>query len=689
MRRRLSIALALALPLVLTSHAATADEGMWPFNMVPKDRIQKEHAVTLSDTWLDHVRLASVRFNSGGSGSFVSAGGLVLTNHHVASDCIAKLSSAGHDFLHDGFLAGKDGDEAKCPDLELNQLVAIEDVTDKVKAAKKDGMSDAEANGAVKGTIAQIQKECSDKTGLRCDVVTLYAGGKYHLYTYKKYTDVRLVFAPEQAIASMGGDVDNFTYPRFDLDMTIVRAYEGGKPASPKDWLKWSVTGPKEGDTVFMSGNPARTNRWSTISQLERYRDLVIPHQLAHWKQQRAALLAFGKTSGEAHRETLKAMHRIENSLKATIGMHGGLKDATLMKRKAFDESAFRKSIDADPAAKTAYGSVFDDVAAVQKIYADQIFTKHAALEADANDSQLLRMARDLVRLSVERDVPNDKRLSEYGDAGMESLKLRLFSHAAVYGGVEAAIVRVWLEQLVRDLGEGAPVVKTILAGRSPANAAQAIVAGSRLFDVYARRALFDGGKAAVDASSDPAIVVMRALDADARAIRKRYEDEVEGPMRRHGQRIAEALFKMKGTSLFPDATFTLRLSIGVEKAVGEGKKQIPWSTDYAGLYAHATDQAPFKLPQRWVDKKASVKMDTPFNFVSTNDIIGGNSGSPVIGANGELVGLVFDGNLTSLPNRFVYDETTARSVSVDSAGMIEALKSVYGADALLAELVK
>lgn len=689
MRRSVLPLLAFALALPLAPSDARAEEGMWPFNMVPKEHLQKDLGVTLTDAWLDHVRLASVRFNSGGSGSFVSPAGLVLTNHHVASDCISKISSAGHDFLRDGFVAGRDGDEARCPDLELNQLVAIEDVTEKVKAAKKDGMSDADANAAMKGAIAGLQKECSDKTGLRCDVVTLYAGGKYHLYSYKKFTDVRLVFSPEQAIASMGGDVDNFTYPRFDLDMTIVRVYEGGKPYAPAHFLKWSATGPKEGDVVFMSGNPARTNRWSTYAHLERFRDLVLPHQLAQLKKQRAALVAFGKTSSEALRETKKPLHRIENSLKALTGMHGGLKDAALMKKKAADEAALRKSIDGDAATKAAYGSVFDDVAATQKVYAEQIFAKHGALEIDPVDSQLLRAARDLVRLSVERDVPNDKRLAEYGDAGMESLKHRLFSPAAVYGGVEAALVKVWLEQMVHEFGDAAPLVKQLLGGRSPADAAAAIVAGSRLFDVYARRALYEGGKAAVDASSDPAIVAMRAIDADARAIRKRYEDEVEGPMRRHGQRIAEAIFKTRGTSVFPDATFTLRLSIGTVKGYGEGKKKVPWATDYAGLYAHATDQEPFKLPQRWLDKKASLKLDTPFNFVSTNDIIGGNSGSPVVGANGELVGLVFDGNITSLPNRFLYDETTARAVSVDSAGMLEALKNVYGADALVAELTK
>jgi hypothetical protein len=518
--------------------------------------------------------------------------------------------------------------------------------------------------------------------------VTLYAGGKYHLYTYKKFTDVRLVFAPEQAIASMGGDVDNFTFPRFDLDMTIVRVYDAGKPVAPKDFLKWSATGPKDGDAVFVSGNPGRTNRFSTHAQLERYRDLVLPAQLAHWKKQRAALLEFGKGGTEAKREMKKPLHRIENALKAITGMHGGLENAALMKRKATEEAAFKKLIDADPDAKTAYGTVFDDVAAVQKVL-DAVFAKYSALEADATDSELLRIARHLVRVSVERDVANDKRLSEYGDAGMDSLKHRLFSPAAVYGGVEQTFIQVWLEQMVRDVGADAPLVKSILAGRTPADAASAIVAGSRLFDVYARRALFDGGKAAIDASTDPAIVVMRAIDADARAIRKRYEDEVEGPMRRHGQRIAEALFKTKGTGQFPDATFTLRLSIGVVKGYGEGKKTIPWATDFGGLYAHATEHEPFKLPQRWIDKKSAVKMDTPFNFVSTNDIIGGNSGSPVVGANGDLVGLIFDGNISSLPNRFLYDEGTARAVSVDSAGMLEALKSVYGADTLVAELVK
>jgi hypothetical protein len=684
--RRFVAALALSFPFV-AAHAR-ADEGMWPFNMVPKDRIAKEHNVTLTDAWLDHVRLASVRFNSGGSGSFVSSGGLVLTNHHVASDCIAKLGSAAHDYLRDGYVAGKDGDEARCPDLELNQLLTIEDVTDKVKAARKDGMSDADANAATKGTIAQLEKECTERTSMRCDVVTLYAGGKYQLYTYKKFTDVRLVFAPEQAIAAMGGDIDNFTYPRFDLDFTLVRVYDGGKPYAPKDWLKWSAAGPKEGDTVFMSGNPGRTNRFSTYAQLERYRDLVLPHSLAMLGKERDALEAFAKEGTEARRETKKYVKRVENSLKALRGMHGGLKNAALMKKKGAAEAAFRKSIEADATLKTAYGSVFDDVAAAQKIYAEQIFKRHTALETDAVDSTLLRIARDLVRLSVERDVANDKRLPEYGDSAMDSLKLRLFSPAAVYGGVETAYIGVWLEELRAELGADAPLVKQLLGGRSPKDAAAAIVAGSRLFDVYARRALFEGGKAAIDASTDPAIVAMRALDADARAIRKRYEDEVEGPMRRHGQRIAEALFKLNGTSVFPDATFTLRLSIGVVKGYEEAKK-IPWSTDYAGLYAHATDHEPFKLPQRWLDKKSALALATPFNFVSTNDIIGGNSGSPVINGAGDLVGVVFDGNISSLPNRFVYDEVTARAVSVDSAGMLEALKSVYGADTIVAELTR
>ena len=675
--RRLGVVLLLSLVPV----TASADEGMWPFNMVPKEKIQKDHGVALGDPWLDHVRLASVRFNNGGSGSFVSGNGLVLTNHHVASDCIAKLARQGKDYLETGYLAGKDGPEAKCPDLELNVLQAIEDVTEKVRSVRKEGMNDADANTAIKGQMASIEKACTDKTGLRCDVVTLYAGGRYDLYTYKKYTDVRLVFAPEQTIAFFGGDPDNFNYPRFDLDMALFRVYENDAAAKPKEFLRWNAAGPKDGDTVFVSGNPGATGRMQTMAQLSRLRDVVYPFAIEERKHERDLLNAFGKESNEAKREIREPIFGLENGIKALTGFETGLKDAALMKKKADDEAALRKAIDADPKLKAAYGGVFGDIEKAQAVLAS-IYKRNAALEAGPR-SDLFTAARLLYRMPTELAQPNEKRLREYRASNLESLKLMLFSPAPIYGGVEVVRLRAWLERMVRDLGANDPTVKAVLAGRTPERAARELVAGSKLTDVYARRALDAGGKTAVDASTDPMMVLVRTIDAEARAVRKRQEDEVEGPMRAAGEKIAQATFAVRGSSVPPDATFTLRLSVGVVKGYGG----VPWSTDFDGMYKHATGKDPFALPQRWLDKKGALAGKTPLNFVSTNDIIGGNSGSPVVNAAGEIVGLIFDGNLPSLPNRFVYGETTQRAVSVDTAGMSEALRKVYGADAIVAEL--
>ncbi len=686
----------LGFPLMFTlASSARADEGLWPFDMVPKADIAKAHNVQLTDAWLDHLRLSTVRISAGGTGSFVSKTGLILTNHHVASDCIAKIATAAHNYMDEGFYAARDGGEAKCPDLAVDVLTASEDVTDKVRAAKTPTATDAEANVAMKAKMGELEKSCTDKNtaatkngvSARCEVVTLYAGGKYHLYTYRRYTDIRLVFAPEAGVAFFGGDPDNFTYPRFDIDMALFRAYANDKPLVPEQSLKWSPTGPKDGDVTFVSGNPGTTRRLATMSQLEQLRDLTYARALESLKRERDLLKELSGQGHELEREAREGIFDVENSIKALTGYLGGLRDPALMKIKKDSETALQKSIDADPKVKAQYGTAIADVAKVQS-QMPKLYPSYAALER-IGDSTLLNAARHLLRMADETALASTQRLREYRDSNLDEIKLELFSSAAVYGNVEVVAIRAWMERVQHDLRDQPDLVAKILGGKTPARAARDIVIGSRLFDVYARRALESGGKSALALSDDPAVVLVRNIDEAARASRKKYEDAIEAPMRQLGEKVAQATFAAKGTSTYPDATFTLRLSVGVAKGYVEAGKPIPYATDFNGMYAHATGKDPYKLPQRWVDKRATLGQTTKVNFVSTDDIIGGNSGSPVVNAAGELVGLIFDGNISSLPNNFVYREVTERAVSVDSSAMLEALKKIYDAGALALELTQ
>jgi hypothetical protein len=681
---------ALLLPLSfaasLLASQATADEGMWPFDMVPLQRIAEEHHVTLTPTWLDHLRLASVRFNSGGSGSFVSPHGLVLTNHHVAADCIAKIASPGHDTLAAGYLAGKDGPEVKCPDLEVDQLVSIADVTTQVQGARQASMSDADANRAIKAQMASIEKDCHDETGLRCDVVTLYAGAMYRLYRYHRYTDVRLVFAPEADIAFFGGDPDNFNYPRYDFDLALFRIYEHDLALASIDYLRWSPSGPKDGETVFTSGHPGRTSRDATMAELQVLRDVVYPRQLEVRRALRTNLYAWSETSPEARRQARESIFGVENSLKAITGFESGLRDRALMSKKDREEKSLIAAVAKNPELRAKYEGLWPAIAAVEKTVA-AMYPRYQALEGLGGS--LLRIARQLVRLPSQRALPNAERLPEYRETSLEELKSHVLSPAAIYPGVEGASVKEWLVLLAKTLGDNDPSVRSILGGQTPERAAEAMVATSKLFDFYSRRALWDGGQQAIDASSDPLVSAMRALEPQAMAIRKQYDDAVEAPMRALRTKIAQAAFAVEGASVAPDATFTLRLSVGVIEGYDLTGRHVPWSTNFRGMYAHASGVDPLKLPQRWLDAKSKLGPETPLNFVSTNDIVGGNSGSPVVNAAGDLVGLIFDGNLPSLPDQFVYDDTTARAVSVDTAAMLEALRVVYGADALMSEIAR
>jgi hypothetical protein len=689
-RRRVALLSGIVLALAFGSIATRADEGFWPFNAVPKDAIKTAYGVELSDAWLDHVRLSSVRFG-GASGAFVSADGLVLTNHHVGRGAIQQLSTPERDLVKLGFHARTRAAELKVPAMELVVLQSIEDVTARVNGAVKPGASPAEAFAARRAAIAAIEKESTDATGLRSDVVTLYQGGLYHLYRYKRYTDVRLVFAPEHGIAFFGGDPDNFTYPRYNLDIALFRVYEDDRPARIEHYLKWSPAGAKDGELVFTSGHPGGTQRLYTGAHLELLRDLQLPMTLDRLERMLAARTRYAERGPEQARQVQSEIFGIENSIKSLRGQLAGLRDPAVMASKTAAEQRLRAAVAADPKAKASFGDAWDQVdasaKAARQIVKDQMFLEGA----QGLDTRLFSMARGIVRVVEEREKPNADRLPEYTEARLQSFERQLYSPSPIYPEAEKAKLADSLAFMQEKLGAGHALVTQVLAGKTPEARATELVAGSTLVDVAARKALVEGGTAAVAASTDPMIQLARAIDADSRAVRKRAEDEVASVQRDAYAKIAQAVFATQGTSAYPDGTSTLRLSYGQVKGYTEAGKAIPPFTEFAGLYERAATfggKPPFDVPARWVEKKGAIDLAVPFNFVSTNDIVGGNSGSPLVNARGEFVGVAFDGNIQSLPGYFIYDGSMNRTVSVDSRSIIEALRKVYDAGALVDEML-
>jgi len=666
-----------------------ADEGLWPFNMVPVELIKKKYGVTLTQEWLDHLRLASIRLG-GASASFVSPDGLVLTNHHVAQRAIQNLSTPERDLMKTGFYARTKEEELKCPGLELWVLQEIEDVTSRVLSAEKPGMSRAEAAQAREKMIAQIEKEASEKTGLRATVVTLYSGGMYHLYKYKIYTDVRLVFAPEFAIAFFGGDPDNFTYPRYCLDVTFLRAYENGQPAKTPHYLKWSRRGVKEGELVFASGNPGSTGRLLTLAQLEFLRDINYPFTIANYQRRRALLQKYSEQGPEQARIALNTLFGIENSLKAVTGYQSGLLDPRIMEKKAKEEAEIRKAVTENPELAREFGQAWDEIARAQKAYAE-IFKPLTFFErAQAFNSVYFSMARNLVRLAEERQKPNEVRLREYREANLPSLERSILSPAPIYDDFEIFKLADSLAQLKEELGDLVEV-RWLLGNKKPEEVARELVAGTKLKDLEWRKKLLQAKPEEIYLVDDTMIKLALLVDPVSRAWRARYEKEVESIENTNGGLIARAIFKIKGTTVPPDATSTLRLSFGVVKGYREAGRWIPFQTNFAGLYERARQfgfKFPYELPPSFLEKKNNLNLKIPFNFVATVDSIGGNSGSPVVNVRGELVGVLFDGNIQSLPNRFVYTEELARSVMVHAQGIIEALLKVYGAKELVHEIL-
>ncbi len=663
-----------------------ADEGMWVFDRFPRDLVQKNYGVSLSQDFLKHLERSSVRFNNGGSGSFVSPHGLLFTNHHVGQDCIQKVSSAEHDYMANGFYAASEGNEKLCPDLEVNVLVATSDVTAKVNDGIRADTTTADANRMRKASMGRIEKECSSASGNRCDVVTLYSGGQYSLYQYKKYTDVRLVFAPEYAIAQFGGDPDNFMYPRFCLDFSLFRAYENGKPAVTPEYLAWSHAGVKDGELTFVSGNPGSTGRLQTVAQMEFSRDVSYPLILSMLQERSDRLLAFGAQNAENKRVAQDYLDTAQNSLKAITGFEQGLKDPKLMQRKREDERKLRAAIADDPGKQQKFGKVWDEIAAAYADYA-KFFKTYYLLEAGPDSSELFSIARGVARYAEEKPKPNDQRLREYQDAGLASLEQGLFSPAPLNAPLEELMLAIEFRFLEKQLGAGDPVVKAVLAGKTPEQAAHYWVSTSKIQNVEERKRLahnLDG----VKNSEDGMIRLALLLDGPARKYRKEFEDKVEAAITASASKIAQARFAVYGANEYPDATFTPRLSYGPVKGYSDAAGHpVPYATTIAGLYKHATGKDPFQLPASWIKAKAALDPKTPFDFVTTSDTHGGNSGSPTVNTRNEIIGILFDGNIEGLPNRYLYSEERARSVHVASNVIIESLKKVYHADRVLAEL--
>lgn len=667
-----------------------ADEGFWPFNRVPKAAIKQALGVDLSDAWLARVQQAVVRF-PGGTGSFVSPDGLVLTNHHVSLEMLQKLSTPERDLSSRGFLAATRADELRAPDLEVLSLQDITDVTADVNGAVRPGQSSAEALAARRAAIAALEKDAQSRSD-HAEVVTLYQGAQYHVYRYKKYTDVRLVFAPEFDIAFFGGDPDNFTYPRYCLDMTLWRVYENGQPLAQKHYLPVSAAGTKEGDPVFTAGHPGTTQRLNTVAHLEMIRDQALPLSLEAFTMIRDALDAYGSQSEEARRQIRDDFFSIENSLKSWRGQLAGLGDPAIMDKKRAAEQALRARVEANPDLKARYGDAWDRVAKARRDLLDYNLERVFLESGLGAYSQYFNIARTLVRWAAESVKPNGERLPEYTDARRPQIERQLASEAPIFAGVEQAKMAASLAYMRQKLGADHPAVALMLAGKSPAARAEELARGTTLGQAAVRKALFSGGAAAIAASADPMIALVRAVEPRARELRQRYDNEVLAVEREAYAKIAQAIFATEGDRAYPDATFTLRLSYGSVRGYRENGRQVAPYTDFRGLYARADEhqlRPPYKYPDSWARARRAVRLTTPFNFVTTNDIVGGNSGSPVINAKGELVGLIFDGNIHSLPGYFVYDAAVNRAVAVDSRGILEALRRVYRADRIVAELAK
>ena len=684
----------LVIALLFSTGSALADEGMWTFQNFPSKKVEEAYGARIDDAWLNRVQRSITRLESGCTGSFVSPDGLMLTNHHCAMQCLSELSSEKEDLVGNGFNAGSRAGERKCPGGIISVLMEVEEITPKINAVTS-GLDSTKANEIRKQELSKLEAACVEanknaKNGpLACESVSLYQGGQYFLYKYKRYDDVRLALAPESSIAAFGGDPDNFNFPRWCLDFTLMRAYENGRPARTPNHLSWRVEGPKEGEAVFVAGHPGSTNRLLTVEQLKLQRDTQFPAYLYRNSELRGRLIEWGKTGDEPARIIHRPLQSIENSLKVYRGLQRALLDDRLMTEKAATEQGLREFVLSKPQLTSQVGSAWDDIASAQDRYRE-IYDRYQYLEGGVGfNSKLFSYARQLVRAAAERSKPNEMRLREYAESTLPKIEASVLAQTPVYPEYEKLTMSFGFDKMREILGPDDPIVRELLSKESPETLATKLISETKLADASVRKSLWEGGTQAIEASTDPMILLARSIDAEARALRKVYEDEVQAPVTAGQERIARARFAAFGTETYPDATFTLRLSYGAVKGWTEKGEHIDPFTKLERLYERATGQPPFELPPTWLDAKSKLDLNTPFNYVSTNDIVGGNSGSPLIDAEGRLVGLAFDGNIHSLSGSYWYDAEKNRAVAVHPAIMMMALRDVYGAKELVSELTK
>ena len=686
MKRTIS---ALLLICFVLNFNVLADEGMWTFDNPPLKQWKERYNFEPSREWLDNVRLASPKVN-GSSAGFVSPNGLIATNHHVAAGYIERVSSKERDLLKTGFYAATQTDEIKIPDASASVLVSFDNVTDRVHNAAKAGKTDAEMAAKRSAEISAIEKDCAANSGgLRCEVISFYSGGEYWLYKNKVYRDIRLVMAPEEQAAFFGGDYDNFVYPRHDLDFTFLRAYENDKPAATPNYFKWSEKGAADGEFILVSGYPGSTARLLTVAQLTYQRDIGNPLQKKVWELRRKALENYSKLGEEQHRQAWPGMRSFANSLKRLEGQQDGLLNPRNFARKVAEEKDLRDKLAGKPELDKQFAPAWKNIG---DAYVKLPPMANRLAFSSLSSSRLASIAQQIVTYSIEAAKPNDARYPEFRDTRIEGIKSSLASPAPIYLDMEEASLLFWMQEAVKTLGASDPFIKAALGDAEPAEVVKRAVRETKLTDPAFRRALFDGGAAAVAASTDPMVTLARRVEPVIRELREWNEKTILNVETANGTKIAQARFAVYGKTMPPDANSQLRIEYGKVLGYDEDTTLVPYKTTFYGLYDRAFsfgEKAPFDLAPSLKARKDRIDLSTPLNFVYSADTIGGNSGSPVINRAGEIVGLNFDSNNQKLSNRYWYieEDEGSRAVGVHTAGILEALRKVYDAAPLVKEL--